>query len=361
MKETTRIPDWKAVLARGINYLGDHQFHHGEFCTYQGEGEYLEKWCVTESVTFSTAAICTSLLPLRGDQAVEAIFSKGAAFLRYHMMRGGTWNFFTVWNKLFPLCPPDLDSTCCIAYFLRQLDFPFPDNRYLVWSNRSPGGLFYTWFTFRLGHLFHLPRRAILWKLLLREYKHPLASLVFWMKSICSKDDIDAVVNANVLFYLGNDPRLMPVIDYLIRVVLENREASCDKWYRNPFELYYALARNYAAGMDAFSRIRQNVIGKVLTRVGHDGCIGHSPADTAMALIVLIQFGYTGPELPAAVRYLCESQAANGSWRRQALCYGSASVVFGSEELTTALCVESLARYDQLKKSEDTGTGHPRS
>lgn len=338
----------ESALNSGIAFLSDHQFHHGEFCTYMGEGEYLEKWCIPDSATFSTAVICTCLLPLRGNTLVEAMFVKSADFLKFQMMRGGTWNFFTVWHKLFPLCPADLDSTSCSSYFLKQIDYSFPDNRGLVLANRNRKGLFYTWFTLRWNHIVSPPKSATHWMLLLRGCKHPIRTLLFWLKGHCEKTDVDAVVNANVLLYMGGDERMQPVVDYLAGVIETDRERTSDKWYRNPLEFYYAIARNYAAGIEGFERTRPAIIEKIQSMVQPDGCIGHSPADTAMAVISLIQLGHSGRELADGVRYLVQEQAANGSWKRQALCYGGTTIVWGSEELSTALCLEALARYNLL-------------
>lgn len=333
------------AIDKGIGFLSEHQFHHGEFCTYIGEGTYLEKWCIPDSTTFSTAAICTSLLPLSDDPDVGKIFQKAAGFLKYHMMRGGAWNYFTTWHKLFPLCPADIDCTAVISYFLEKTGHAFPDNRALILANRNTRGLFYTWFTFRLRDAIHLRKAATHWKLLARECMHPLGSLLFWLKSTCSKSDVDAVVNANVALYLGDDARTAPAIRHLIRVIREGRETVSDKWYRNPLEVYYAISRVYAGGAHALEAIRELITARILDMARPDGCIGDSAADTAMAMIALMHLGYQGSELKNGVRYLISCQTPSGSWQRQALCFSGASIVWGSEELSTALCLEALGRY----------------
>ena len=43
-------------------------------------------------------------------------------------------------------------------------------------------------------------------------------------------------MNANALHYLGGASE---VVEHLLRVLHENRESHCDKWYENPFAVWY--------------------------------------------------------------------------------------------------------------------------
>jgi hypothetical protein len=60
------------------------------------------------------------------------------------------------------------------------------------------------------------------------------------------------------------------------------------------------------------------------------------------------------PQLQKAVQFLVEAQLASGAWQRMAMYYagpnyGGPDVYFGwgSEELTTGFCIESLSRFHQ--------------
>ena len=80
---------------------------------------------------------------------------------------------------------------------------------------------------------------------------------------------------------------------------------------------------------------------KVLLRSKDDGSFGDELA-TACALCSLVYFEYKDvTRLRDAARYLVEHQSANGSWRRVAM-YCQPGRYYGSEELTTALCLEAL-------------------
>jgi hypothetical protein len=346
----TEMKHIDTAIERGISFLAEHQFHHGEFCTYMGAGEALTEWCIPDSSNFSTAVICTFLLPLKDHPSVDVMFKKASSFLRYQMMRGGVWNYFTVWHKLFPICPADADDTACISAFLKEMQHPFPDNTPMLLANRNKKGLYYTWFTLR----FNRSRNITYWKLLLRELKHPFKNIYFWYKNEGSKNDIDAVVNANVLYYLGLNEDTAPIVPFLLKIIDNHEETNCDKWYRNPFVVYYAIARNYQKGIAALADAIYPITERILSAVRTNGSIGNSSADTAMAIVTLLNFNHSTIVLENAVAYLLNMQATNGSWERCALSWigPKQKIGFGSEELTTSLCLEALARYRQLKAQE---------
>jgi hypothetical protein len=105
--------------------------------------------------------------------------------------------------------------------------------------------------------------------------------------------------------------------------------------------LYYAVSRAYAYGTSSLSRAREAIIEKVLQSSKADGSFGDELA-TACAVCSLANFEYDGvTTLRDAVHHLERQQRADGSWPRVAMFRGSNSY-FGSEELTTALCLEAL-------------------
>lgn len=343
------------AIEKGISFLAEHQFHHGEFCVYMGEGDYLEKWCIPDSTTFTSAMIGTLLLPLKEDPTVENMLKKIVPFLQYQKMRGGVWNYFTKWHKLFSICPPDIDSTVCISSFLKDMNAPFPDNISMLLANRNKKGLFYTWFTMRFS--LNKYKGVTYWKLILRELKHPIKSMMLWRKGLCKRTDIDIVVNANVLFYLGFNKYTAPIINLLVKTINEEKENSCDKWYKNPFEAYYFISRNYKNGITELDLVRNLITERILASAQDDGRLGISPLDTALGISTLINFNYTNHYvLDKSTDYLIKNQAANGSWRIEALCGSGyvSPVVWGSEELSTAVSLEALALYRKYKAAQIT-------
>jgi hypothetical protein len=332
-------------ISKGIDYLYQHQYPHGEFCVYISGDDSMQGWNHPDSSNFGSVLIGSSLLFLKEDPKVKEMLKKTAAFLRYQMARGGTWHHYTNLHYLRPLCPLDVDDTSCISHFLQQqnVDFPKADNKALLLANRRKDGLFYTWFTFRL----RMNSNRTYWRIALKEFIQPVKSLLFWRSAECSRYDVDAIVNANVLYYLGDVEATQPIIELLTKVIEEGKEADCDKWYINPFTAYYFISRNYYAGITKLEAIRKKLIDRILSKFQDDGSFGESVADTALAVCSLMNLKYSGTELQAAIAYLIKSQKNTGEWERRRIYYmgPTKTVGTGSEELTTAFCLEALQRY----------------
>src|SRR5690606_11014143 len=188
---------------------------------------------------------------------------------------------------LFPICPPDIDDTVFVWNFLNSRQISCPDPLALLLLNRSNTGLFFTWFTFR----FQFTRNKTFWLLMLRELKNPLKSLVFWSKNESKRYDIDVVVNANFLYYLGNEIDTAPIVRHLLDIIESNLEHNCDKWYRNPFTFYYFFSRNVAKNKE-LERASNKIIDRILSTTHPDGKLGESSLDTALGIISLIQLSY---------------------------------------------------------------------
>lgn len=331
-------------VSQALNYLHNHQLPNGEFSAYMSGDEPMKEWVLPMGMIFPTALICHSLLFLKDDPRVEEMLAKSAVFLRYQIGRGATWNHFVNFHPLRKACPQDVDDTVCVSSFLltRYQDFKREANMQLICDNRAGNGLFYTWFALRLR-----PNRNLAyWRLALAQWKHPLQSVMFWRHE-AGFYDIDAVVNANVLYYLGDVDETQPVIDYLLRIISDKRESDCDTWYRNPFSVYYFFSRNYYKGIHKLEPMRQPIIDRIAAQAAPGGQIGETPLDTALAACTLLNLHYKGPVLDGAIGFLIASQHGTGEWDRRILYYGGPKKRsgYGSEELTTGFCLEALARY----------------
>jgi hypothetical protein len=170
---------------------------------------------------------------------------------------------------------------------------------------------------------------------------------VYWRSVEASRADVDGVVNANVLYYLGDIAETQPVIAFLLRIIAERREGKCDLWYLDPFFVYYAFTRCYHAGITKLEPLRQPIIDRILAQARPDGRLGDTLADTAWAMCSLLNLRTYPPALGPAVQYILQAQGPAGEWPRWLLYYGGPKklVGWGSEEMTTAYCLEALARY----------------
>ena len=339
------------AIARGLAYLQQHQYPNGEFCAYCSPDAPMQTWCLPDSSIFPTSLIANSLLFLAEYPATDEILKQVAAFLQYQMNPGGLWNHFTVLHHLRHTCPLDMDDTVCVSKFLRArgFDYPYPGNVPLLLANRNRRGLFYTWFSLRL----RWQTNRTYWRVTLPELWHPVRTLKFWLGCECSRQDVDGVVNANVLYYLGDIPETQPIITWLLRIIEERQETNCDLWYRDAHMVYYFFSRNYFDGITKLEPARQPVIDRILAAAKPDGRLGETVVDTALAVCALLNWRATPPELDSAIEFLLRAQQQPGEWPRWLVYYGGPKqlIGWGSEEITTAFCLEALARYRATRVS----------
>jgi hypothetical protein len=354
-----------AVVGRGLDFLRRSQLPWGEFKVYMTVIDYAETDGVLDSCVFPTALIAYSL-GFDDSGASREMLDKSVRFLLGEMEGPGLWRYWTKrreyqatiadWEKLHMfqyVMPPDLDDIACVSYVLRREGVPFPSNLKLIFANRDPGGLFYTWLTLRWPP----PLMPAYLRTVLPQWRHPLMLPAYWKLTPSMPDDVDCVVNANVLFYAGAGREMRPVVEYLIDVARRGEGHRCDKWHRNRFMFHYVVSRNFDAGVAALGDARDASVAGIIGAAKPDGAIGDNAADTALAVCALLSWGSTPPELERAVRFLLESQRADGSWPRTTLWYGGPQKHYGwgSEELTTGFCLEALLRYRQTCSASRAG------
>jgi hypothetical protein len=337
-------------ILKGVNYLHQHQYPNGEYCCYIGHEDTM-KDTVPDANIFPASLISYSLLHLAHLPKVDAMLQLTGSLLQYQSMRGGVWNNFTMAHKYFKICPADVDNTACASIVLKRINRGYQDNEQMLLYNRNRKKLFYTWFTFRPNSVWSKEY----WLLIMREFRYPLTAFLFWTQNEAGKNDIDGAVNANVLFYLGLKEETLPIIDLMLDIIARHKEAECDKWYRNPFTIYYFFSRNLHSGIKALEPIRIPIIQRILFTVRADGAIGESILDTALGIIALIKLEHRSAVLSDAIKYLISEQAEYGEWARWALYYGGPKKLqcYGSEEITTGFCLEALALYQNINKENN--------
>lgn len=345
------------AIHKGIDYLYNHQFPNGEFICYISGDDPMQGWNHPDSYVFPSIMIACSLLPLKHHPVARHILTETCKFIQYQMHWTGIGHYFTRLHKLRNICPYDADDTAYGSYVLREMGFNFPEslNKKILLDHRNSKGLFYTWFTLRL----RWNRNKHYWRLALPELARPVQALMFWYGISGRKRDIDAGVNANVLYYMGETKETQPVIGYLIKIIEEGREGHCDKWYRYPVTMYYLISRNYRNGVKKFEEIREVIINRILATKKEDGRLGESAMETAFAVSSLIYFHYEGNALHKAVEFLTHEQKKYGDWPRWRVYFTGSKRLggYGSEEMTTAFCLEALALYRQMM----TGSPVPNS
>jgi hypothetical protein len=298
-----------AVL-RGIRFLYDNQRPYGEFRTYASPSLDL-------SVAFSDSSVFVTTFVLYSIAGIDSPFgtemtNKAISFLTDEMRDLGLFQYYT--SKNIRSLDFDLDDTACASVVL-QGSHPVFDgghNFECFMENRDEAGLFYT-----------------------------------WVGGAAVENDVDSVVNANVVLYLGDRDETRSACRYLIDTIEGSSESDSYRYYLDDMTLYYAVSRAYAYGAPSLGGASEAIIEKVLQRSQNDGSFGNELV-TACAVCSLANYEYDGiARLREAARYLEARQRADGSWHRVAM-FCQPGMYYGSEELTTALCLEALTHVARM-------------
>ncbi|MBV8687501.1 MAG: hypothetical protein JOZ90_14275 [Alphaproteobacteria bacterium] len=333
-------PEVEAALARAVAWLEREQRPSGEFPVLASTDPTLEERAEADPSVFPTALLAHSLSFWPGAAAAQR---RALAFLQAEMDRFGLWRHWTRAHPHHRELPPDVDDTSCASAALAAAGLAFPDNRPLLLANRDREGRFFTWLSPRLrwSGTKHLA-------VTLRQLRHAPTLWLFFRRTSAAPRDVDAAVNANALFYLGAFEGDEAVVAFLASAVAEGAETRCDKWYENRFVIWYFLSRALAgrsAGAEETLRAR---------------VAAAAPAGALEAALALCALASLGGRAPAeAVARLLGLQRPDGAWPRAAFYHGGRerrrdgafaephpdTPRWGSEALTTGLCIEALARW----------------
>jgi hypothetical protein len=294
---------------------------------------------------FATAMIAEALAAC-DDRRARTMLEAAAQNLASHMEALGVWRHWSSEHPQFKALPLDADDTACASIVLRLAGTPFPDNRPLLRGNVDACGRFFTWILLRPRR--RLPSAGLL-RIGLRRGAHPVHARMFWRATSAEPDDVDGIVNAHVLAYLGDGPHAAAVVRYLAEVIEHGAEATCDKWYRSPFLLYAALGRCAAAGVRGIADLAPAVGERIEAAASADGRVGDGHLDTAWAVRALAELGLASPAREKGVAFLEVAQSADGSWPAAPVYFGGPAhhpdvPCWGSHALSTGICAGALAR-----------------
>lgn len=294
-------------IDKGIEFLYENQLDYGEFKTYACKDKRMEN-CYFDSSVFLTTFVLYSIRNLE-DEKIKIMTNKSLDFLLNEQEEGGIWEYFTNLNE--QSLPFDLDDMAVISFTLKSNNISFDDNLKLFENNRNSEGLFYT-----------------------------------WLNMSEKENDVDCVVNTNVLLYLKKND--LAVCNKINSAIINDE--SCAIWYSDKYIFYYVVSRAYENNITCFNKSSTKIINNILEEFNEkDGSFG-SDLHTAIAIIVLDNFDYNGREFDLAVKYLLRKQKNDGSWERSVL-YSSdyLSHYYGSEEFTTAIVIEALYKYKNIR------------
>ncbi|MDB5696444.1 MAG: hypothetical protein JWN21_1987 [Sphingomonas bacterium] len=332
--------DIRDAIGRGAEFLSGAQLASGEFQVFTSTDPEMKEGCAPDPSIFPTALIAQSLAVV--DEAAAAL-SGALDFLLAEMDGDGLWRHWPRAHPYHRQLPPDLDDTSCAASALQAGGRVFPDHRALLLANRDARGLFFTWLTPRARWAGAAHARVALHQL-----RHPLTLFLFFQRTSAAPRDVDSVVNANCLFHLGDHQGSEAIVEHLLAVLRAGAERDCDKWYDNPFAIWYFFSRALAGRSEEAGRI-------VVERLAN--AAPATALEAAFAACALLRWRVRPSE--DAIRSLLAAQLASGGWPRAALYHGGRPRLarggfgaphpdtprWGSEELTTGFALEALARW----------------
>lgn len=328
------------AAARAVGFLAARQLASGELPTLVVDPAHPDA-AVPDAAVFATT-LAADALGAVADPRAAAVRRRALDFLAAQAEPPGVWRHPARGHPDHLAIPPDTDDTACASRSLALAGRPVPDNRNVLFVCRDAHGRFRTWIAPRWESP---PRSRAFWRVAARRWRSPATAFLFWRRTEADPQDIDGVVNANVLRYLGDGPWTPPVVGFLAHIVRRGQEAGCDKWYRSALAFHHALSRCARRGVSGLEPLREPALARVLAaRAGDDGAIGTSALETALGAIALRNWGGAEDELAAARAHLAATQAPDGSWETAPMYYGGPLELrwWGSRELTTSLCLDAL-------------------
>jgi hypothetical protein len=340
--------DFASKTNMAIEFLRRRQLPHGEFTTLLGTDKSLFKSSF-DSSPFITSFIIYALTEFE-DADVKSILKKAADFLASEMEFGGVWRYWSTRQHKHARLPPDVDDTACISYALQRAGYPVPDNKWILFSSRDSAGRFMTWLPPVTQNLLNLDLRLLLVRCLgccqafvrAKRNIQPLREDPRFIVMHIDRNDVDAIVNANAVLYVGECKRTLKAIQFVIDTTLSDAP-DFSLYYEDHLALYYAAARAMRHSAPTLNVLREHIVSRTMRRVEEQGRL--NILQTAMAASVMLTFDPEANVVEDLVRYILEAQREDGGWDAYPF-YG----VWGSEELTTAFCLEVLARGSRLRK-----------
>ncbi|MHB8267020.1 hypothetical protein [Bradyrhizobium sp.] len=339
-----------SAIERAIAFLCESQLPSGEFKALLGSDERLSN-AVFDSGPFATCFVIYSLGHVEHPK-VRGMKDAALDFIEREKEFGGVWRYYG--RTQFKHCrvPPDLDDTACASYALKSNGRQFRSNRWIFRATRDDRSRFLTWILPKPNSHPLSPLRiargvgAMQARWALRFVDRPDqvsdARLLRTSTDPVPPDDVDPVVNANVILYLGEHEDTRAAIAWLVDAVRDPQE-SLSLYYKDPLALCYMVSRAYRHAAPSLVQARESILARVAGFARPDGAFG-TPLSTALAACTLLTFEPESALLPPAIAALLKSQRSDGSWEASPI-YSGPHEYWGSAEITTAFCLEALARY----------------
>ena len=308
----------RRAIEKGIAFLESAQLPSGEIPIETSPTPEMSGECVRDPVVFP-AALAARALSITPSAA--RVRSRAVEFLLREMEPDGLWRYPSSEHPGHDYIPLDVDDTSIASAALAAAERRFPNNRALLLANRARRGLFKTW--------------------IVRWWPHPRKTYRFFRDSTAELGDVDAVINANVVIYLGMCEETRPAIAHMLAVLRANGEMMSTKWYESRFTVWYFFSH-------ALCEIAPEAGEMIVRRI--ETATPRNALDLALAASALLLWN-RAPD----VQPLINAQLPSGAWPRAGFYHAGLKRIspnafqptppwWGSEALTTILAVEALSR-----------------
>ena len=166
--------------------------------------------------------------------------------------------------------------------------------------------------------------------------------------------DADAVVNANVIAYLGDTASTRRAKKWLVSLLDANRETEAIHYYWDEIDLYAAMAQANRLHPSLFADKLALIASRIQARRKDDGSYGDQ-LRTSLALLSLFDLEAPPSEddLLASTEHLLQRQSNDGGWPSSPLSSGpiwpdERNFVFRSRAFDTACNLAVLDRVGRL-------------
>ena len=267
------------------------------------------------------SAFCVLALECCGEPKAKAMCAATRAYLVDTMEYPGLWRYYRH-------LPQDLDSSALCSLVIGNhpwilLERNVPD----ILANRDENGLFQTW--------------------ILADDEPDVVSTF--------RIEADPVVNANVIAYLGDRPETAEARRWLEGLIIEGKLDGTSKWYPDSVSIYYAITRALLRVPSALDPLRPVLADRILGLRDGKGAFGNI-LQAAQAVSALYNIGsLEGIDAEHQALGFLDSQRGDGSWP-ELLAFGDQELKWGlvgqighgSELVTSAFCIEALARLVEI-------------
>jgi prenyltransferase/squalene oxidase-like repeat protein len=303
------------AIQNGLDFVGASQTSTGGFVTDCWRADAPEQRTQVDAI-FTAAQVLYSLSFCHDSASARGTQERAARYLRAQQQPPGVWRYYGKSSDI--VISPDVDDTSVTWAALQRFGVPVvPAALDAVRSSRNEKGLFTTW----IG---------------------PSADWV----GIDSRD-IDTVVNLNALLLFGlAHENIDSACKYVVDQVDNDGFRRGTVYYSSPLMFAHAFSRTYnEGGVTCLQNAVPKIRAAVLSLQNKDGSWGND-LETAFGTLTLLNLGYRGEALERAIKALLARQSTDGGWALAPAYRGAvAPLNYGSRSVTTAVCIEALAKY----------------